>query len=353
MSRFFSRRYSRLEPYVPGEQPRERKYVKLNTNESPYPPSPSAVAAAREAAARLNLYPDPECASLRKAAADTFGVRPGQLVFTNGSDDALNFAFMAFCSDTVPAVFADITYGFYPVFAALNGVPSVTVPLKSDFSMDAGALKAARGTLFIANPNAPTGISLPLAVMEDIIASDPDRIVVVDEAYVDFGGESCIGLIDRYDNLLVCRTFSKSLSMAGARLGFAAGCEALVSDLETLRYSTNPYNINGMTMAAGIGSLADGKYFEDNCRRIIETREKTAARMKKLGFEVLPSSANFIFVRHNGISGEDYYSGLRKRGVLVRHFNGERIRDFNRITIGSPEEMDVLVAETEKILEEL
>ncbi|MBE6712538.1 MAG: histidinol-phosphate transaminase [Ruminococcaceae bacterium] len=353
MSRFFSEKYSNLVPYTPGEQPKERKYIKLNTNESPFPPSEIALKMAAEASKRLMLYPDPDCKELTAALADLLDVSTDEIVWTNGSDDVLNFAFMAFCDDEHPAIFPDITYGFYSVFAEANRIPYRVIPLKEDFSISIEDFKRQKGTVFIANPNAPTGIALTLEQIEDLLLSDPNRVVVIDEAYVDFGGESCVPLIKKYDNLLVTQTFSKSRSMAGARLGFAVGSKDLISDIHTLRYATNPYNINTMTMAAGIGVLRDEDYTRTNCAKIIENRAYISSELKKLGFEMTDSKANFIFVRHPAIHGEKLYLFLKENGILVRHFSKARISEYCRITIGSREEMDELLKKIQIILEEL
>ena len=350
MSKFLVDKYTSLEPYTPGEQPKERKYVKLNTNESPFPPSPLAIARAEAAAANLQLYPDPECRELTERIAETYGLSRDEVLVTNGSDEILNFAFMAFCDEAHPAVFADITYGFYSVFAALNGVPTKVLPLGEDFSINLDAYKATSGTLFIANPNAPTGLALSRDAIEDLVAADPDRVVVIDEAYVDFGAESCVPLIKKYDNLLVTHTFSKSRSMAGARLGYGMGCAALIADLNTVKYSTNPYNINSMTMAVGIGTLEDAAYTRNNCQTIIENREYATIGLQKLGFETTNSSANFIFARHPAVSGERIYTALRERGVLVRHFTAPRIAEYNRITVGTREQMDILLSALAEIV---
>ena len=350
MSKFFSEKYSSLTPYVPGEQPKERKYVKLNTNESPFPPSPIAQRLAREAAGDLQLYSDPECRDLVKVASEKLGVEKDEILFTNGSDEILNFAFMAFCDEKHPAVFPNITYGFYPVFARLNGVPYREIPLTDDFSVNVEDYLGVGGTVFIANPNAPTGIALPLSDIERIVASNPDNVVVVDEAYVDFGAESAVSLTKKYDNLLVCQTFSKSRSLAGARLGFGVACAELIADLNTVKYSTNPYNINRMTAAAGIGALADEKYFKGNCEKIIATREKTAEKLKALGFELTDSKANFLFARHPKVGGKEVYLALREKGILVRHFDKPGISDYNRITVGSDEEMEALTEALTEIL---
>ena len=352
MSRFFSKKYANLVPYTPGEQPKERKYVKLNTNESPFPPSSLAIEMAAEASKRLMLYPDPDCKELTSVLAGLLNVDSDEIVWTNGSDDVLNFAFMAFCDDDHPAIFPDITYGFYSVFAEANRIPYQVVPLRDDFSICLDDYKKQKGTVFIANPNAPTGIALSPTEIEELLKSDPDRVVVIDEAYVDFGAESCVPLIKKYDNLLVTQTFSKSRSMAGARLGFAVGSKELIADLHTIRYATNPYNINSMTMAAGIGVLKDEEYTRKNCARIVENRAITVAGLKKLGFELTESLANFVFARHPNVPGEALYRALKDRGVLVRHFAKERISDYCRITIGSREEMVELLKQIQIILEE-
>ena len=352
MSRFFSSKYDKLTPYTPGEQPKDQKYIKLNTNESPFPPSPKAVAMAKAAAEDLQLYSDPTCSVLVKKAAEQFGVEPDEILFTNGSDDILNFAFMAFCDTNTPAVFPNITYGFYPVFAKLNSIPYREIPLTEDFQIRVEDYIGVNKTVVIANPNAPTGIALPLTDIERIVKSNPDNVVVIDEAYVDFGGESAVSLIHKYNNLLVTQTFSKSRSMAGARLGFCVGNKALIQDLNTIKYSTNPYNINRMTMASGIGALEDDAYFRQNCEAIIRTRTWTTEALQKLGFAVLDSKANFVFAKHSGISGKQLYTALKERGILVRHFDTPLLTDFNRITMGTDEQMRILVKTIRTILEE-
>ena len=352
MSRFFSSKYSTLTPYTPGEQPKEMQYVKLNTNESPFPPSKKAQAEAARAAQGLQLYSDPTCRLTTEALAKTLGVEPDEVLLTNGSDEILNFAFMAFCDENTPAAFADVTYGFYKVFAAINNLPCKIIPLKEDFTIDPRDYSGLGHTVFIANPNAPTGIALSRAQIEEILQNNPDNIVVIDEAYVDFGGESCVPLIKKYDNLLVTQTFSKSRSMAGARLGFGVGCKALIADLNTVKYSTNPYNVNSMTLAAGLGTLADPDYTARNCQTVIENREETAAKLKSLGFEMTPSTANFLFVKHPRLDGKQLYLDLKARGILVRHFDAPRISDYNRITVGTREQMQTLLRAIRSILED-
>ena len=354
MSRFFTKRLEKLTPYTPGEQPRDMQYIKLNTNESPYPPSPAVIEAATAEAGKLQLYSDPTCRELTDKLASLYGVSPEQVILTNGSDEVLNFAFMAFADEEHPLVFPEITYGFYPVFAELNRIPYTEIPLKKDFSVDYRDYMNLGGkTVVIANPNAPTGLCLTLAEIEEIVRSNPDGVVVIDEAYVDFGAESAVALVDKYDNLLVTQTFSKSRSLAGARLGFGIGNKALISDLHTVRYSTNPYNVNRMTAAAGHAALCDNDYYMQNCRTIMENRDYTTAALRELGFEVLPSLTNFVFAKSDKIGGEALYLELKRRGILVRHFSKASITDYNRITIGTREQMEAFIATVSDILKEL
>ena len=353
MSRYFSNKYNNLTPYTPGEQPQDMQYVKLNTNESPFPPSKQAQKLAAEAAQKLQLYSDPECRELVNIAASVFGVNNDEIIFTNGSDEVLNFAFMAFCDNEHPAVFPNITYGFYKVFAELNGVPYTQIPLNEDFTVNVSDYINVNKTVFIANPNAPTGIALDTEEIEKIIKSNPDNIVIVDEAYVDFGGKSVIPLIKKYDNLLVVGTFSKSRSLAGGRLGFGIANSALIRDLNTIKYSTNPYNINRMTAAAGIGALLDSEYFTGNCNEIIRVRKWTECELKKLGFTFTDSKANFIFARHETADGKNLYLKLKEKGVLIRHFDTKELCEYNRITVGSESQMKIFIEKTKECLEEL
>ena len=351
MSRFFSSKYAALEAYVPGEQPSDMsRYVKLNTNESPFPPSPKALEYAAANTRSLNLYSDPQSQLLTQAVAKTYGVDPDMVLVTNGSDEILNFAFMAFTDKKNPALFADITYGFYPVFAQLNDSPYETIPLRDDFSLCVDDYIGKKGTVFIANPNAPTGVALEVSEIERLVKSDPDRIVVVDEAYVDFGAQSCVALTRKYRNLLVCQTFSKSRSFAGGRLGYGIGDPAIIADLNTIKYSTNPYNVNSMTSAMGIGILEDEEYTKTNCLKIIGNRNYTVDALKRLGFQVLPSCANFIFVSSDSIEGGELYRRLKEKGVLVRHFTKERISNWCRVSIGSRESMEIFIEKVMEIL---
>lgn len=348
MSRFFTDKFASLTPYTPGEQPRDMQYVKLNTNESPFPPSPAVAAAVAAECGKLQLYSDPESTDLRAKLAEVYGVKPSQVIVSNGSDEVLNFAFMAYGDEVV---FPDISYGFYPVFATLNHIPYTQIPLKEDFSIDPRDYMGIGKTVVIANPNAPTGLCLPLGDIEAIVKSNPHNVVVIDEAYIDFGGESAIPLVSRYENLLVIQTFSKSRSMAGARLGFAIGSEQLIADLNTIRYSTNPYNVNRMTEFAGVAALRDNDYYMQNAKTIMKNRAWTKNALESLGFFVLDSKANFLFAKSDRIGGEELYKKLKARGVLVRHFTKERISAFNRITIGTMAQMQILIKNTQEILE--
>ena len=349
MSRFFTEKYAELVPYTPGEQPKDQQYVKLNTNESPFLPSPGVLAAVEAEAKRLQLYSDPESGEVSRAFAASLGLKQSQVLATNGSDEALNFAFMAFGRELA---FPDISYGFYPVFAALNHIPYTEIPLREDLRIAAEDYEGLGKMIVIANPNAPTGLCLSLGEIEAILKANPDQVVLIDEAYVDFGAESAVKLLGEYDNLLICQTFSKSRSLAGARLGFAIGSEALIRDLNTIKYSTNPYNVNRMTAAAGLAALREDFYYKENARTIMENRAWTMAELKKLGFAGTDSRSNFLFVRHPALGGEALYKKLKARGVLVRHFKKPRIEDYVRITVGSREQMAVLLRETEAILKE-
>ena len=351
MSRFFSEKYASLTPYTPGEQPKDMQYVKLNTNESPFPPSPAVSAAVAEQSGKLQLYSDPESTALREKLAQVYGVKPSQVLATNGSDEVLNFAFMAFADEKSPLAFPDISYGFYPVFAQLNHIPYTQIPLKEDFSIDPADYMGIGKTIVIANPNAPTGLCLSLAQIEEIVKTNPNNVVIIDEAYVDFGAESAVSLIDRYDNLLVTQTFSKSRSMAGARLGFGIGNEKLIADLNTIKYSTNPYNVNRMTEFAGVAALEDNAYYMENARTIMANRQWTKEKLEGLGFTVLDSKANFLFAKSDRIDGEQLYLQLKKRGVLVRHFTKPRIAPYVRITVGTAEQMQILVDNIKILLE--
>ncbi|MGN0980386.1 MAG: pyridoxal phosphate-dependent aminotransferase [Candidatus Avoscillospira sp.] len=351
MSRFLNSKYETLEVYTPGEQPQDAVYTKLNTNESPYPAAPQVVAAiGKKELEDLRLYSDPACKPLVEKLAETYGVKPENVFVSNGSDDILNFAFMCFTGQPGRAMFPDITYGFYQVFADLYQVTATTVPLLEDFSVDYRQYLNQDQMIVLANPNAQVGRALPLWQMEEIIASNPDHVVVVDEAYVDFGAESCVPLTAKYDNLLIVQTYSKSRSMAGARLGFAIGAKGLIEDLNRIKFSTNPYNINRLTMFAGVAALDAEEYYKANCQKIQNTRAFTSKALEELGFTVIPSQANFIFAAHPQLDGGELYRTLKQRHILVRHFDSPRIRNYNRITIGTQAQMELLVETIRDIL---
>ena len=352
MSRFLSPTLAAVTPYTPGEQPQDQQYIKLNTNESPYLPSPAVIAAVSEhEVEKLRLYSDPACADLLKAAAAHFGLQPEQIMPGNGSDETLFFALRAFCDADHPLAYADITYGCYGVWCGLMHIPSHIIPLKEDFTLDPKDYYGLNQTIVLANPNAPTGIALPRAEIEGILKANPNNVVIVDEAYVDFGGESCVPLIDQYENLLVVQTFSKSRQLAGARLGLAMGNAKLIADLNRVKFSLNPYNINRLTLKAGQAALEDTAYFEKTRAAIMDTRAWTMQQLTDRGFTVLDSRANFVFASTERINGGVLYKELKKNGILVRHFDAPRIENWLRITIGTPEQMQALMDAVDKILE--
>ena len=353
MSRFLSAEAGRLAPYTPGEQPRDQKYVKLNTNESPFPPAPGVMeAVSRGEVKRLNLYSDPTCQALNDAIAQRYGLKRENVLTGNGSDEILAFAFRAFCGEGKPVAHADITYGFYKAQTALFGLESRLIPLREDFSLAVEDYMDFPGTIVIANPNAPTGMAVPVSDIRRLLETDRDRVVIVDEAYVDFGAESCVPLVKEYDNLLVTQTMSKSRSLAGGRLGFALGCPELIADLNRVKYSFNPYNVNRLSILAGAAAMEDEDYFSRCCAAIQENREWTVRALEKRGFSILPSQANFIFAKSDRIGGGDLYRRLKAAGVLVRWFDSDRIRDYVRITIGSRQQMEVLVERIDRLLAE-
>ena len=349
MSRFLKEAYRTLEAYTPGEQPRDMQYIKLNTNESPYPPAPSVVEAmTAEQVELLRLYSDPTAKNLKEKLGKLYDVAPETVFVSNGSDEVLNFAFMAFGGKGV--IFPEISYGFYEVYADLYQLESEKVPLKPDFSIDYRDYCGKGKMVVIANPNAPTGMSIPVCQIEEILKSNPDSLVLIDEAYVDFGGESCLPLIRKYDNLLVTRTFSKSRCLAGGRLGYAFGNAAIIADLEKIKYSTNPYNINRLTLLLGEKTVEAESYYQEKCGEIILTREWTAKQLEALGFRVLPSQTNFLFAKTDKLDGGELYNALKARGILVRHFSNPKISQYNRITIGTREQMERFVETVNEIL---
>lgn len=351
MSEFFNSCYETLTPYVPGEQPQDRTYIKLNTNESPYPPAYSLKSNFdMELIKGLKLYSDPDVKELKEVIAEFYDLDKKEVFIGNGSDECLYYSFMAFGGDGVS--FPDITYGFYKVYADINHLRANIIPLKEDYSIDVEDYKNLDTAIIIANPNAPTGLMLSLDKIREILEADKGRVVIIDEAYIDFADEksSAVSLIPEYDNLLVIQTFSKSRSLAGARVGFAMGGAGLIADLDRIKFSTNPYNVNTLSMKMAVEGIKNTGYFYENCNKIKETREFTKNELEKLGFKVLDSRANFLFVRTDKVSGMRLYEELKSRGILIRHFNDERIKEYNRITIGSMEEMEIFIEKVKEII---
>ncbi len=345
MSRFWSPVVKTLSPYVPGEQPKQQDgIVKLNTNENPYPPSPRVLAAIGAAAEQLRLYPDPRATVLREAIAARYGVAAEEVFVGNGSDEVLAHAFQALLKHDGPLLFPDITYSFYPVYCGLYGIRYEEVPLDAAMRIELADYRRPGSAIILPNPNAPTGIGLPRQAIEALLLEHPDRLVVVDEAYVDFGAESAVPLVARHDNLLVVQTLSKARSLAGLRVGFAIGQRPLIEALERVKDSFNSYPLDRLALSGAVAAIEDDAWFQDTRQRIIASRESLVAALSGLGFAVLPSQANFVFARHSGQSGTELAARLRERGILVRHFNKPRIRDFLRITVGTDEECGRLIA---------
>lgn len=353
MSRFLNKQYESLQPYTPGEQPKISGLIKLNTNENPYPPSPEVMKAIDQARiSKLMLYPDPEASELIEEIARYYELDKNQIIAANGSDEILAFCFMAFKSGSGKIYFPEPSYGFYKVYADVFLLEGNPVPLKEDLSIDPENYKNLDGTIILANPNAPTGIALNLEEIEGILQANRSNLVIIDEAYVDFGAKSCVPFLRKYDNLLVIQTFSKSRSLAGARVGFAMGNEELIQDLNRIKFSFNPYNLNRLSVAAAAAAIRDDGYFQQTRAAIIQNRGMLTRELQSLGFTVLPSSANFIFAKSGELSGKEYFTGLRKRNILVRHFEKEPVSDFVRITIGKEEDMHKLLAATKELLAE-
>ena len=351
MSKFFNRYYESLTPYVPGEQPQDRIYIKLNTNESPYPPAYSLKANFDMAFIEgLKRYSDPEVRELKETIAEFYCLEKNEVFIGNGSDECLYYSFMAFGGKGMS--FPDITYGFYRVYADINHIRANIIPLKDDYSIDVEDYKNLGTAIIIANPNAPTGLMLSLTEIREILENNRNKVVIIDEAYIDFAEDktSAVSLIHEYENLLVVQTFSKSRSLAGARVGFAMGNEGLIADLERLKFSTNPYNVNTLSMKMAVEGIKNINYFIENCERIKRTREFTKKELEAIGFEALDSKTNFLFIKTDRISGARLYEELKTRGILVRHFNEERIIDFNRVTIGSMEDMKIFLDKVKEIL---
>lgn len=344
MKEFWSDRIRSLTPYTPGEQPKDRKFIKLNTNENPYPPAPGVLEAIRASAdAGLRLYPDPDASLLLQALAKAYGVKEDQIFVGNGSDEVLAFAFQAFFSQGDEIVFPDITYSFYPVYANLFGIRCRTVPLKEDFAVPVEQMQGSQGVV-IANPNAPTGIELPQSELRQILEANRDVVVIVDEAYVDFGGESALPLIREYPNLLVVQTCSKSRALAGLRVGFAFGDANLIQALNCVKNSFNSYTLDRLALVGATAAVEDQAYFDAQRHKVMATRERTTEELQAMDFRVLPSKANFIFIAHPTVPAQQLFAGLREKGVLVRYFNQPRIDNYLRVSIGTDQEMDAFLA---------
>ncbi|MFP6849856.1 MAG: histidinol-phosphate transaminase [Pseudomonas sp.] len=344
MSKFWSPFVKDLVPYVPGEQPKLAKLVKLNTNENPYGPSPKAIAAMQaELNDSLRLYPDPNSDRLKQAVADYYGVQTNQVFVGNGSDEVLAHAFNGLFQHGQPLLFPDISYSFYPVYCGLYGIGSVQVPLDEQFQIRVEDYARPNGGIVFPNPNAPTGCALGLDAIERLLKANSDTVVLVDEAYIDFGGETAISLVDKYPNLLVSQTLSKSRSLAGLRVGIAVGHADLIEALERIKNSFNSYPLDRMAIAGAAAAFADKAYFQQTCQQVIDNREVVVAGLEKLGFAVLPSAANFVFARHPEKDAATLAAGLREQGVIVRHFKQQRIAQFLRITIGTPEQNQALL----------
>lgn len=352
MSKFLSDKAKSIEPYTPGEQPKDKNYIKLNTNESPYPPSPYVKKVLIESNFDdLRLYPDPNVSDLKKEIAELYNVNTNNIFIGNGSDEILAFSFMAFFNKGDKVYYPNITYSFYSVYSSLFDLNEIKIPLKDDFTIDINNYKNLDAGIFIANPNAPTGLLLTLSEIEEIVMSNKNNIVIIDEAYIDFAEiESACKLVSKYDNLLVIQTFSKSRALAGIRLGFAIGNENLIQGLKNIKYSFNSYTINRLSIIAGIEAVKDKDYFKDTVNKVINTREKTKIKLKELGFNVLDSKSNFIFISHKNIFAEDIYLKLKDKGILVRYFKSDLINNYIRVTIGTDEEMDIFVEKIKYII---
>ena len=352
MSAFLSKRHDALPVYVPGEHADGEGFIRLNTNESPYPPSPGVLAAVAGEVDGLGFYNDPDATRLHEAIAQINGVDPACVMATNGSDEALYLAFLAFSDEKTPIALPDVTYGYYDLFAALHHIPLHRVPLCEDYTVDPRDYMGLHEMIVLANPNAPTGLALGLDEIEEIARSNPQNVVLIDEAYVDFGADSALPLIARCKNLLVVRTFSKSRSMAGARIGYALGDAELIADLRRIHNAAGLYSVSSMAQAAGVAACRENDYYVENCKKIMSARKSTIDALRELGFAVTDSLGNFVFAGHPRFSGEELASALKSRGVLVRWFSGARTRDRCRITVGTQQQMDRMIACVRDILRE-
>jgi len=351
MNKYWSRLAAGLVPYVPGEQPRDRKYIKLNTNENPYGPSPKVIEAVRRAVDEsLRLYPDPTCDMLISAAARSYGLRKDQIFAGNGSDEVLAFSYMAFFDPGRTIVFPNITYSFYPVYARLFNLDYVTTPLDSEFNIPTEQLTKGSGGVILANPNAPTGKAMPLSEIRSVLERNADVVVIIDEAYIDYGGQSAVSLINEYPNLLVVQTFSKSRALAGMRIGFAFGDSELINALESVKNSFNSYTLDRLAIIAGAAALEDEEYYRGITEKVIATRQRFTADLRERGFAVTDSAANFVFASHRTMKAEELFLKLRENGILVRYFKKPLIDNHLRITIGTDEEMDAVIEALDRII---
>jgi len=349
MSKYWSKLAARLEPYVPGEQLKDKKYIKLNTNENPYPPSPKAIEAIKAAAdSSLKLYPDPGAADLKSTLAKEYGLKSSQVFVGNGSDEVIAFSFMAFFNTDEEVLFPDVTYSFYPVYANIFNINYRLVTLQEDFSLPVEEFFNAEGGVIIPNPNAPTARAISSKDIERILVNNKEKVIIIDEAYVDFGAESVVGLIEQYENLLVVQTLSKSRSLAGLRVGWAFGQEHLIEGLTRVKDSINSYTLDRLALIGAAAAIEDAEYFEETRKKIMATRERITLKLESLGFNIIPSKANFIFISHENMPAEHIFKGLKEKGVLVRYFKKPGIDNYLRVSIGTDIEMDTMI---EKLVE--
>lgn len=353
MSVFLVDEFKNMEPYVPGEQPKDKPYIKLNANETSMPPSPKVFEAiCKSEIWAMSYYADPNCHEFRKAVAEVYGVTEEEVFVGNGADEILSFCLMSFFRPGMKIFFPDVTYGFYHTYAKTYRLDMVEVPVKEDFSIDIEEYMDVDGDIIFANPNNPTGMTIPVKDIERLVRANPRRMVIIDEAYADYAEESCISMATKYPNLVVVRTFSKSRNMAGAHIGFAIAAKDIIADMNKIKFSFNPFHMNSITMAAGIAAVKDEEYLHQCVRQIVENRERTKTALEKMGFYVIPSKANFLFVCHDGIPSSELCDRLKEQGILTRHFADERLKKYLRITIGTKPEMDVVLIAIRQILEE-
>lgn len=352
MSRFLSKRLQNLEAYTPGEQPKLGKFIKLNTNESPYSPPKEALEMLEKVGATLNYYNDPDCKQITEVFAKYHDISTENVIFANGSDEILVFCYMSFCDENIGICYPEISYGFYDVYADLFCLEGEKVQLNEDFSIDITKYFNKNKTIVIANPNAPTGIALSVVQIEQIVLNNPNNVVIIDEAYVDFGGETATKLTKKYDNLIVCGTFSKSRNLAGGRLGYAIASKNLMDDLNRVKYSFNPYNVGTLAQVLGKISIEQDDYFKECVKKIINTREKFIKDLEKLGFETISSKTNFVFTKNKKIHGSKIYEKLKENNILVRHFSNPKISEYVRISVGTQQEMDEVIVKIAQILED-